>query len=143
MDRPSVFWRRWLVVVTVGVALFGLALVVAPAFARQVFGLLIFASPTGIEALGVSAGPYIGLVHGVLGATMFGWAVALLLIVLGPFARGDREGWRMLAASVTAWFVVDTAFSLWTGFWPNAVLNAGFAILFAIPLAMTYRRWAP
>ena len=28
----------------------------------------------------------------------------------------------------------DTLYSLLSGFWPNAVLNAGFALLFAVPL---------
>jgi hypothetical protein len=132
------FWQRWLVVATSAVAVFGLALAVVPAFARVVFGLLIFGSASGIDALGAAAAPYIGLLHGVLGAVMFGWAIALLLIVLGPFARGDRGGWVILAVSLAAWFVPDTALSLWTGFWPNAVLNSAIAVLFAIPLAATY-----
>jgi hypothetical protein len=133
------FWQRWLIAVTLGVALFGLTLVIAPALGRQVFGLLIYRSPSGIAELGGSATPYISLVHGVLGAVMFGWAAALLLVVLGPFRRGAREGWTIIAVSVAAWFVPDTIFSLWTGFWPNAVLNLVFAALFAIPLAATRR----
>jgi hypothetical protein len=35
--------------------------------------------------------------------------------------------------------VPDTAFSLGTGFWQNAVLNAVFVVLFAVPLAATYK----
>ena len=139
MEGRALFWQRWLVVVTIGVALFGLTLVLAPSVARQLFGLLIYASPSGVDALGASAAPYITLVHGVLGAVMFGWAVALFLVVIGPFRRGSWEGWLTLTVSLTAWFVPDTAFSLWTGFWPNAVLNLAFAVLFAIPLVATYR----
>jgi hypothetical protein len=37
------------------------------------------------------------------------------------------------------WFVLDTALSLVSGFWPNAVLNVVLAVLFAVPLAATYR----
>ncbi len=44
-----------------------------------------------------------------------------------------------LAGLVTAWFTPDTAFSLWSGFWQNAVLNVAVATLFAVPLAATYR----
>jgi len=139
MNERERFWQRWLIGVTLGVALFGLTLLIAPALGRQVFGLLIYRSSSGIAELGESATPYISLVHGVLGAVMFGWAVALLLVVLGPFRRGAREGWTIIAVSVTAWFVPDTIFSLWTGFWPNAVLNLVFATLFAIPLAATRR----
>jgi hypothetical protein len=127
--------------VTIGVAVFGLTLVVAPAVGRRIFSLLIYASPTGVADLGASATPYITLVHGVLGAVMFGWMIALLFIVIGPFGRGSREAWLAIAVSMTAWLVSDTVFSLWTGFWPNAILNLGIATLFAIPLAATFRRF--
>jgi len=61
------------------------------------------------------------------------------LIARGSFARGERLGWRVVAASVLAWFVPDSAFSVWSGFWPNAVLNLLFFVVFALPLAATYR----
>jgi len=139
MRERERFWQRWLLAATVGVALFGLALVIAPAFGLRVFGLLIYGSTSGIDALGESATPYIALVHGVLGATMFGWAIALGALVVGPFARGSWEAWIAITLSVTGWFVVDTVFSLVIGFWPNAVLNLAFAGLFAIPLAATFK----
>lgn len=139
MQRRDRFWRYWLIVAALGVAAFGAVLVVAPALGRRIFGLLLFSSPSGIEALGASATPYITLVHGVLGAVMVGWAVTLLFIAIGPFGRGAWDGWLAIAVSLSTWFVADTAFSLWTGFWPNAVLNRVFATLFAIPLAATYR----
>ena len=139
MQRRDRFWRYWLIVAALGVAAFGAVLVVAPALGRRIFGLLVFSSPSGIEALGASATPYITLVHGVLGAVMVGWAITLLFIAIGPFGRGSWDGWLAIAVSLSAWFVADTAFSLWTGFWPNAVLNLVVATLFAIPLAATYR----
>ena len=138
MDINVRFWKRWLVAATSAVALFGLALAVVPAFGRTVFGLLIFGATSGIDALGVSVAPYITLLHGVLGAVMFGWAIALLFVVLGPFARGERDGWLILAVSLAAWFVPDTVLSLWMGFWPNAVLNIALAALFVVPLAATF-----
>jgi hypothetical protein len=45
----------------------------------------------------------------------------------------------IFAVSAAAWLVPDTVFSLWTGFWRNAVLNSVIALLFVIPLAATYR----
>ena len=81
------------------------------------------------------------MVHGVLGAVMCGWATALLFIVIGPFGRGSWEAWLTISVSLTAWFVTDTAFSLWTGFWRNAILNLVIATLFAVPLAATFRRF--
>lgn len=135
---PSAFWVRWLVVVTLGVMVFGLALVVAPGLAREGFSLLVYGDRQQIATFGSMAAQYIGLVHAVLGAVMFGWGLALLLVVRGLFARGAREGWQIVAVSVAAWFVPDTTFSLWSGFWQNAVLNVIFIVLFAIPLAATY-----
>jgi hypothetical protein len=134
----ALFWWRWLIVVSVGVLLFGLCMVVAPGLARQLFSLLIFSSSEAIRTFGEPAVSYIALVHAVLGAVMFGWGVILLLVLLGPFRRGSREAWFTVSVSLAAWFIPDTAFSLWSGFWQNAVLNGAFAILFAVPLAGTY-----
>lgn len=139
MDKDMNLWWRWLVVLTLGVALFGLSMVVAPGFIRAFFSLLPYASTDALTAFGEPAVAYITLVHGVLGAVMFGWGVALLLVLFGPFRRGSAEGWWIVTVSIAAWFVPDTVFSLWTGFWQNAVLNAVFAVAFAVPLAATYR----
>jgi hypothetical protein len=137
--RPEPFWVACLRVATLGVAAFGLALVVAPDMARRAFSLLLYGHAQRIATFGAEAMAYIGLVHAVLGAVMFGWAVALFLIVRGPFARGERGAWEWLALSVAAWFVPDTAYSLWSGFWPNAVLNMVVLATFAVPLAATWR----
>ena len=130
---------QWLIAVTFGVMAFGLILVLAPGSTRQGFSMLVYSDADRIAAFGPEAVAYIALVHAVLGAVMFGWGVALLLIVRGLFARGAIEGWQIVAVSVAAWFVPDTAFSLWSGFWQNALLNVVFIILFAVPLAATYR----
>jgi len=133
------FWWRWLAAVTLGVMLFGMSMMLAPGGARQLYSLLLYSSSQRISAFEGPALAYITLVHGVLGAVMFGWGVALLLVLFGPFRRGEREGWLTLAISLTAWFVPDTVFSLWSGFWQNAVLNLILVALFAIPLAATYK----
>jgi hypothetical protein len=138
-SAPSVFWCRWLLAVTIGVMLLGLALVLAPGLARQGFSLLIYGDAERLSTFGAEATAYISLAHGVLGAVMFGWGVALLFVVRRLFASGASEGWEIVAVSVAAWFVPDTAFSLWSGFWQNAALNLVCVVLFAVPLAATYR----
>ena len=138
-DHPSTFWTRWLLVAIVGVMVFGLILIIAPDLARQGFSLLVYANPERITSFGADAVAYISLLHAVLGSVMFGWGVALLFVIRGPFARGDSEGWKIIALSVFLWFVPDTAFSLWSGFWQNALLNIVLIILFVLPLAATYR----
>jgi hypothetical protein len=133
----TLFWWRWLLAVTAGVQLFGLSMVLAPALTRRLFSWLLFPSSDHIAGFGEPAVAYIGLAHAVMGAVMFGWGVLLLLVLLGPFKRASREGWNMVAISLAAWFIPDTAFSLWSGFWQNAVLNAALAALLVIPLVAT------
>ena len=139
MNYHLLFWWRWLLVVTIGVLVFGISLVVLPGPTQQLFNLLIFSSTQGNPAFDEAAIAYVTFICAVLGSTMFGWAIALLYALFGPFRRGQAEGWRMVAVSLVAWFIPDTAFSLWSGFWQNAVLNVAFAVAFAIPLAATYK----
>jgi hypothetical protein len=139
MRGKALFWWLWLVVVAGGVVAAGLVMVLAPGLTRRLFSLLIFASLDTIDGFGAPAPAYITLAHGVLGAVLVGWGAALLLILLGPFRRGSREAWFTCAVSLAAWFVSDTMVSLANGYWQNAALNAVIAILFAVPLAATYR----
>ncbi len=132
------FWWLWLVVVSGGVVAAGLVMVLAPGLTRRLFSLLVFAAPQTIDGFGALPARYIALAHGVLGAVMVGWGVALLAILFGPFRRGSREAWVTVTVSLAAWFVTDTSLSLATGFWQNAVLNVVLAILFAVPLAATF-----
>ncbi len=134
----STFWFRWILAVTLGVMVFGLALVLAPHLTQQGFSLLVYADTERTATFGADAVAYVSLVHAVLGSVMFGWGVALLFVLRGMFASGIREGWQIIAVSVAAWFIPDTIFSLWSGFWQNALLNGAFIMLFAIPLAATY-----
>ncbi len=120
--------------VTAGLVLFGLILVVMPGFTLQGFSLLVYGSTAHLSTFGPEAVAYISLVHAVLGAVMFGWGVLFMFLALGPIRRGSLDAWRMFAVSLVAWFIPDTAFSLLSGFWQNAVLNVGFALMFAIPL---------
>jgi hypothetical protein len=139
MQGPSLFWWRWLVVATTGVAVFGLACVLLPGTMQAFFNVLMFGRSWLPTEYGAAVGPYLAFVYGVLGAVMLGWAVLMLLVLAGPFRRGEPEGWRMLAWPLAIWFVVDTTWSLATGFWQNAVLNTAFGLAFAIPLAATSR----
>lgn len=139
LPASCLLWWRWLVVATASVMLLGAGMVLAPEAIRQFYGLLLYSSTEHIAQFGAGATSYAGLMHAVIGALMLGWGTTLFLMVLGPFRRGSREAWQTLLISIVAWFVPDTAFSLWSGFWPNALLNLLTAMLFVIPLAATYR----
>ena len=142
MDRKFLFWWRALIAVDAGVILFGLSMVLLPGLILQFFGLVIYSSADSLSAFGDAPARYIVLLHGVLGAVMFGWGIALLFVLLGPFRRHANEGWLTVTVSIAAWFIPDTAFSLWSGFWQNAILNSVFAVAFAVPL-LAARRYFP
>ncbi len=139
INTTYLFWWRWLVLVTCGVLVCGLSFLVLPDLTQRFFNLLLFSSTQRNPAFSDAAVAYITLAYAVLGAVMFGWAVALLYALFGPFRHGLRDGWNTVAVSLVAWFIPDTTFSLRSGFWQNAALNLVFAVLFAVPLVATYR----
>ena len=136
-SRLSPIWPRWLSLASAGIMAFGLIMVLLPALTMEGFSLLVYGSSSRIAGFGTEPGRYIALAHAVLGAVMLSWGLLLWFVVRGAFARGEREGWRMVALAVAAWFVPDTAFSLWSGFWHNALLNVLILLLYAVPLAAT------
>lgn len=131
------FWIRWLLAASLLVVVFGLALVLAPGFTRQGFSLLVYGSAARLDAFGPEPARYVSLTHAVIGGVMVGWGVALLYTTWALLRRGAREGWALIALSLGAWFVPDTAYSLVSGFWQNALLNTAFLALFALPLWAT------
>jgi hypothetical protein len=141
--QPNLFWQRWLIVVTIGTLLFGLSFMLLPGLMQTFFNLLLFGSPDAGGRFDTEATRYILFTYGILGAVMVGWMIGFLLVLTGPFRRGEQLGWNIITYSMTIWFVIDSAFSLISGFAANAALNVAFFILFAIPLAATYRHFYP
>lgn len=141
LNPPPPFWTRWLLIVSALVSVFGLILVAAPSLTRQGFSLLAYADTGRIDSFGAESERYISLTHAVLGSVMFGWGVMLIGLVHALFARGHAAAWHLVAISVGAWFVPDTAYSLLSGFWQNGILNLCFLTLFAVPLIATRKRF--
>lgn len=138
---PSRFHTRWLVAVLSGTCAMGLVFMLLPAITEQFFDALIFSGGRSKASFSPEARSYIRFVYGVLGAVIAAWALLMLLVVSGPFRRGERYAWNWLALSFGGWFVVDTSFSLLSGFWENALFNCGFLLLFAPPLIATRRNF--
>jgi hypothetical protein len=139
MQKPSAFWINWLRAVSLSVVVFGLILVLVPDWTQLGFSALAFGDSQRLASFDPAAVSYIRLTHAVLGSVMVGWGAAIFLVIQGPFAAAQPIGWRIIAISVLAWFLPDTTYSLWSGFWQNAVLNLFFLVLFAIPLMATRR----
>lgn len=135
-----IFWYRWLYAVIIGVMIFGISMVLVPDLIRQFFSVVLYSTPSAIESdFGSEANRYIVLSHGVLGSVMFGWGTAMLTVLHGPFRRREPTGWLSIALSLAAWYLPDTLFSLYTGFWQNAILNTVIVMLFAIPLGACHK----
>ena len=134
LNTQMTFWWRWLIAVSAGVVLFGLLLVLFPAFTLQGFSLMVYANADQLGQNTPAAVSYIKLAHAVLGSVMVGWGVALLYVLFCTFRDHLAICWKTIIGSVLVWFIPDTTYSLLSGFWQNAVLNVVFLILFAIPL---------
>lgn len=66
-----------------------------------------------------------------VGAVMLGWGCAMLAVWRACGA--DPAVWRGLSRAVIIWWAVDSALSVMTGFWINALSNTLFLALFLIP----------
>jgi hypothetical protein len=109
----------------------------SPCAWSQGFSLLVYGDALALAAFGPGVQTYFTLAHGVMGSVMVGWGLALWLTLHSPFHRGERHGWNLFAISLVGWFLPDTIVSLWTGLWPNAVLNTVFGLAFGLPLVAT------
>lgn len=119
----SEFGKRWLSLWCAGAVLFGLVLVGVAWESTQAPALALVRAFGGDPSLALSPALRFGL--GLQGALTIGWVLSVLAVVRSADLRGDagRTLWRGILAAVTAWFVLDTAISIVTGFWPNGVSN--------------------
>ena len=137
---PNRLWDGWLAVAVALVGLLGVVLAVAAQPMIAVFDRVFFAGPGPVsDGAGLE---YLALVYRILGAVLIGWSVTLAAawraLRAGTGGR-DRRAWWTVALSVGAWFVVDSTYSLTSGFPENALLNLGLAVLVAVPLAGMWR----
>lgn len=134
MSEKSKFWWRWLQATCLVVQAFGAFMVLSPSGTNGLFGFLVLGDAGAISQFNERAVDYVGLLHAILGSVLVGWGVALLLVVRQFHMRHPEQVCRLVLLSLLFWVVPDTAYSLWSGFWQNAVLNTSFIALFAPPL---------
>ncbi|GGY50287.1 hypothetical protein [Parvularcula lutaonensis] len=68
----------------------------------------------------------------VIGGVMAGWFATLALLMRDP----RRAVWNAALGGAAIWFAIDSLGSILTGYWQNAVINAGFgAVIVGILLA--------
>ena len=80
------------------------------------------------------------LIQGVLGATLVGWGMTILLVSRYAFTERKQELLRILLYGLLTWAPVDMVVSIFYEAWFNVVLN--IIILFAagVPLIIAERR---
>lgn len=143
MSSPSKLWQRWLLIVAAGTLLFGLAILALPMQFERFFMWMVYSDLEAMPRFSAEAAAYARFVTGVMAAVIVGWMIPMLYLIVGPFRRGERVAWNMLTVSLLTWFALDSIWSVASGFSENAVFNTIFLLLFAIPLAATYRHFYP
>ena len=130
----SRFWSNWLVVWCWGVLAFGVLLTTAAipsidGLVRVLFTLFA-ANP---ENAGMFDQPAVRFGLGLQGALTIGWALTLFALIDAAKTIG-AAAWRALTISLLAWYAIDSAISVATGFWPNAISNTALMVAFAVPI---------
>lgn len=130
----SRLWSNWLLVWCWGVMAFGALLMTAaiPALdglLRQLFALF---APDPASA-NMFDQPAVRFGLGLQGALTLGWALSMRALMDAAKTTG-APAWRALTVSLLAWYILDNAISIATGFWLNALSNTALMIAFAVPL---------
>lgn len=128
-------WQNWLTLWAWGVVLFG-AVLSAGAFAatdgaaRGVFALIGNPFPLVPD-------PHHRFAVGLMGAVSIGWGLTYLVLfkaLNGLDLARAAPLWRAALVASAAWFVIDSAISIATGFGLNAVSNCLLMVLLLVPL---------
>lgn len=127
-------WSIWMRAWCWGMLAFGALLVTAaiPGLDGAVRALYVLfsANPSNAAAFDHSATRF-GL--GLQGALTIGWGLTILTLLSAARAAGAPL-WRGLTGALLVWYVIDSAISIATGFWPNAVSNTVLMAAFAYPV---------
>ncbi len=78
-----------------------------------------------------------------MGAVTLGWGATVLAVVRGTADMPAAQAlalWRGITTALLLWYVVDSALSVATGFWRNALSNT---VLIGWYLLLVQRRSAP
>lgn len=133
----SAFWRSWMTVwccavVVFGVVLLGAAFEATSGPARMLFAILDGPGEPGFDA-------HLRFSVGLMGAVTLGWGLTLFATVNAAHDLAERAApvWRMLTASVIAWYVIDCTISIATGFALNAASNTLLMLGYLAPVLMT------
>jgi hypothetical protein len=130
----SAFWRTWLnawawVVIVFGLVLAGGGLDATDTVAEAAFAIVGGGAP-------LEWTPHLRFSVALMGAVTMGWGVTYLALFMAAHRLGAEAApvWRLATIGMIVWFVIDSTLSVATGFWMNAVSNAGLAIGYLVPV---------
>ena len=137
------FWQRWLFVVGIGIAGFGILMaVLSGSTIFNLFNRQIDPAFWGSEPPLASFKPFQYWIYGVWGATIAGWGVFLAFIAHFPFRHKDKWAWNCLILGLLLWFVLDTMLSVFYKVYFNAGFNTALLILAGLPMVFTRKEFA-
>lgn len=137
------FWQRWLLVVGLVIAVFGIVMALTsgtPLF--DVFNRQIDPAFWGADPLLENTKRFQQWIYGVWGATIAGWGVFVTFIARTPFAKKERWAWNCIVLGLLTWFVLDTALSFVYQVYFNVAFNAGLLVLAILPMVFTRQEFA-
>jgi len=127
-------WRGWLYAWCAVVVVFGLVLTGAGWDATDGVADIL------LDLMGGGATfewtPHLRFAVALMGAVTLGWGLTFAPLFMAAHRLGDQAApiWRLATMAMLAWFVVDSALSIATGFWLNAVSNTVLLIGYLIPV---------
>ena len=137
------FWQRWLFVVGLGIADFGILMAVLSGtplfdlFNRQIAPAFWATEPT-LESIQ----RFRHWIYGVWGATIAGWGVIVTFNAHYPFRNKEKWAWNCLVLGLLVWFVLDTSLSIFYKVYFNAAFNTALLILAGLPVVFTRKEFA-
>ena len=136
------FWQRWLFVVGLGIAAFGILMTFlsgTPLF--DLFNQQIAPAFWGTGASLESIRPFQQWIYGIWGATIAGWGVFVTFVAHYPFRNKEKWAWNCLVLGLLVWFVLDTALSAFHKVYFNVAFNTALLILAGLPAVFTRKEF--
>jgi hypothetical protein len=137
------FWQKWLFIVAVVMAVFGLSLAF---FSQSAAFDLLFNNQInpgfwGQGQVASQVATFQGWIYGILGATVAGWAICLGFIAWYPFRQRQLWAWHCVAWCLSVWYILDTGLSLYFGVYFNAVFNTILLVAGLLPVLFTRKEF--
>ena len=132
------FFRTWLVVVGVAMAVAGTALAVLAGTPLTAALNRLLDRPFWTGEPDAATRRFQAWSHSVTFATMAGWGLCVAIVAANAFGSRQAWAWWAIAGSVALWFPLDTGRSLYHRVYANVAVNIATLVVLATPLIGTF-----